>query len=66
MDQPLHGIKFENRRILKLQLSMGGETFDRLKAGDGVTVQAGPFRGYGAIFDARLPGDARVRVLLKF
>ena len=43
----------------------GGELFDRLKTGDVLTVQDGPFKGYEAIFDARLSGDERVRVLLK-
>jgi transcriptional antiterminator RfaH len=43
----------------------GGELFDGLKAGDVVYIQDGPFAGYEAIFDARLPGSERVRVLLK-
>ena len=43
----------------------GGELFYGLKQGDLVTIQDGPFRGYDAIFDARLSGDERVRVLLK-
>jgi len=37
-----------------------------LKAGDPIRIQDGPFRGYEAIFDARLPGTERVRVLLEF
>ena len=44
----------------------GGELFDGLKPGDRVQIQAGPFAGYEAIFDARLSGSERVRVLLKF
>ena len=43
----------------------GGELFDALKAGDSVVIESGPFAGYEAIFDARLPGADRVRVLLK-
>jgi transcription elongation factor/antiterminator RfaH len=43
----------------------GGELFDALKPGDTVIVQDGPFAGYEAIFDVRLPGTERVRVLLK-
>ena len=43
----------------------GGELFLELKQGDLVEVQSGPFAGYEAIFDARLPGSERVRVLLK-
>jgi len=36
-----------------------------VKRGDLVQVDAGPFEGYLAVFDARLPGTERVRVLLK-
>ena len=43
----------------------GGELFAGLKAGDAVSIQDGPFAGYEAIFDARLPGNQRVRVLLQ-
>lgn len=43
----------------------GRELFDGLKAGDVVTIQEGPFSGYEAIFDARISGNERVRVLLK-
>jgi len=43
----------------------GGELFHELKPGDLVEIQSGPFAGYEAIFDARLPGSERVRVLLK-
>ena len=35
-----------------------------LHAGDTVTIQDGPFAGYEAIFDTRLSGQDRVRVLL--
>jgi transcription antitermination factor NusG len=43
----------------------GGELFDVLKPGETVVVHSGPFAGYEAIFDARLPGSDRARVLLK-
>jgi len=43
----------------------GGEVFDGLHQGDIVTISSGPFEGYEAIFDARLPGSERVRVLLQ-
>jgi transcriptional antiterminator RfaH len=43
----------------------GGELFDGLKSGETVIIQNGPFAGYEAIFDLRLPGTERVRVLLK-
>ena len=45
--------------------SAGGELFDVLKIGETVVIHSGPFAGYEAIFDARLPGSDRVRVLLK-
>lgn len=45
--------------------SAGGELFEVLKPGETVLVHSGPFAGYEAIFDARLPGKERVRVLLK-
>lgn len=44
----------------------GGEVLDGLKSGDTVHIQAGPFVGYDAIFDSRIPGTERVRVLLRF
>ena len=43
----------------------GGEVFDGLKSGDKIRISEGPFKGYEAIFDARLPGSERVRVLLE-
>jgi len=43
----------------------GGEAFDSLRRGDSVLIQDGPFEGYEAIFDVRVPGSERVRVLLK-
>jgi transcription antitermination factor NusG len=46
--------------------SAGGELLYKLKVGDPVVIQAGPFQGHEAIFDARLQGSDRVRVLLKF
>ena len=36
-----------------------------LQRGEPVIIEAGPFQGHEAIFDARLPGRERVRVLLK-
>lgn len=43
----------------------GGELFDGLKSGDAIVIRDGPFAGFEAIFDARLPGSERVRVLLQ-
>jgi transcription antitermination factor NusG len=44
---------------------MAREQVAGLKQGEVVVIQGGPFDGYEAIFDARLPGRERVRVLLK-
>jgi transcriptional antiterminator RfaH len=44
----------------------GGEVFNALHQGDIVRINYGPFEGYEAIFDTRLPGTERVRVLLEF
>jgi transcription antitermination factor NusG len=52
------------RRVDEINAA-GGELFDGLEPGDEVVVQGGPFAGYEAIFDARLSGTDRVRVLLK-
>jgi transcription antitermination factor NusG len=43
----------------------GGELFAGLKPGDKVVIQGGPFEGYEAVFDIGIPGNERVRVLLK-
>jgi transcription antitermination factor NusG len=43
----------------------GGELFLQLQHGDLLTIRSGPFAGYEAIFDARLSGGERVRVLLE-
>jgi transcription antitermination factor NusG len=42
----------------------GGEHLEGLKPGDVVTIHAGPLAGSEAIFDRRLSGPDRVRVLL--
>jgi len=44
----------------------GGELFSGLKPGDSVWISDGPFKGYEAIFDERVAGSERVRVLLEF
>ena len=43
----------------------GGEQLAGLKKGETVVIRGGPFDGYEAIFDTRLAGTERVRVLLK-
>ncbi len=54
---------------IKNKLSMiersGGEKFIDLTHGDLVKINTGPFEGYEAIFDIRLDGSERVRILLK-
>jgi transcription antitermination factor NusG len=43
----------------------GGELFNGLRKGDTVRISDGPFAGYEALFDSRLPGSERVRVLIQ-
>ena len=44
----------------------GGELLDGLQPGETVAIQEGLFSGYGrAIFDASLPGNERVRVVVE-
>ncbi len=52
------------RRVDQINAA-GGEVFDGLRRGEIVTIQGGPFAGHQAIFDARLSGTDRVRVLLR-
>jgi len=56
---------YEIDRRVKSIAEAGGEVFDGLKHGDEVSIDRGPFKGYEAIFDERIPGSERVRVLLK-
>jgi transcriptional antiterminator RfaH len=53
------------RRHVDAINAAGGEQFVNLKQGDVVVIQGGAFDGYEAIFDTRLAGTERVRVLLK-
>lgn len=39
--------------------------YNQLSHGDPVTIQGGPFEGYQAIFDTRLEGSERVRLLVR-
>ena len=43
---------------------VGGEIFAKLKKGDPIRIDEGPFAGYEAIFDSRISGSERVKVLL--
>ncbi len=62
---PDHLVQAVRQRVDEINTA-GGEIFDGLKAGEAVWISDGPFRGFEAIFDARLPGSERVRVLLEF
>ncbi len=59
------GLIIAIRRRLEQVNAAGGEVLEGLKQGDGVVIQEGPFAGYSAIFDARVSGSERVRVLLQ-
>jgi len=52
------------RRVASIQAA-GGIVFADLKKGETVRITSGPFAGYEAIFDLRLRGSERVRVLLE-
>ena len=62
---PEHLVQAVRQRVEQINAA-GGEIFDGLKPGEAVWISDGPFRGFEAIFDARLPGNERVRVLLEF
>jgi len=62
---PDHLVQAIRQRVDQINVA-GGEVFEGLKPGQVVWISDGPFRGYEAIFDARLPGNERVRVLLEF
>lgn len=62
---PDHLIAEIRARVIEISES-GGEVFDGLKPGDVVRITNGPFSGYEAIFDAKITGTERVRVLLHF
>lgn len=54
----------ELQKRVKDIIEAGGELFQGLKPGDPVQIVDGPFKGYEAIFDSRIPGSERVKVLL--
>jgi transcriptional antiterminator RfaH len=60
-DNLIHAIR---RRVEEIHAA-GGELFRSVRAGDTVIIQDGPFKGYEAVFDERLSGSERVRVLLR-
>jgi transcription antitermination factor NusG len=55
----------EIRKRVEEIAAAGGEFYDGLKSGEPVRISSGPFAGYEAIFDMRLPGSERVRVLIQ-
>ena len=59
------GLIIAIRHRLEQINAAGGEVLEGMKHGDGVVIQDGPFAGYEAIFDARVSGNERVRVLLQ-
>ena len=52
------------RRVEQINAA-GGEVLDTLKPGDRVSLQSGPFEGYEGIFDSKITGTERVRILLQ-
>ena len=62
---PATFIQALQKRITAIEAD-GGLVFNNLKPGDRVYIHSGPFAGYEAIFDLRLPGKDRVQVLLAF
>jgi len=60
-DNLIHAIR---RRVDEIQTA-GGELLRSVRTGDTVIIQDGPFKGYEAVFDERLSGSERVRVLLR-
>ena len=56
---------FDIRKRIERINKEGGEVLEGLKPGDEVRVIDGPFRGYEAIFDYKLPGNVRVKILLE-
>jgi transcriptional antiterminator RfaH len=61
-DRAVNEIK---QRVMEISAA-GGLALDGLKVGDAVRITSGPFAGYEAIFDSRLAGTERVRVLLEW
>lgn len=60
-DNLIHALQ---KRIVEIN-STSGEGLQGFKTGELVVIQEGPFRGYEAIFDHRISGSERVRVLLQ-
>ena len=61
---PDHFINALRQHLEKINVAENG-TQQKFHRGDVITIHGGPFNGYEAIFNARLPGRDRVEVLLK-
>ncbi len=57
-------IRALQRRMAELAKA-GATLFDDLRSGDRVSVREGPFAGYQGVFDTRMSGRDRVRILLQ-
>ena len=62
-DVPENLVQAIRRRVNEIN-DAGGELLESLRPGEKVVIQDGPFAGYQAIYDSRLSGVDRVRVLL--
>jgi len=61
---PDHLVDTLQQHLETINMSARART-EKFQPGDVIAIQAGPFAGYEAIFDARLPGRDRVEVLLE-
>lgn len=61
---PDHLIQAIRERVDTIN-TVENKSFENFNAGDRVVLRSGAFAGYEAIFDSRLPGQDRVRVLLQ-
>ena len=52
-------------RVDQMNTSFVEKHAEAFQSGEIVTIQSGPFAGYQAMFDSSLPGQDRVRVLLR-
>jgi transcriptional antiterminator RfaH len=57
-------VVYHLRKHLPAIQAAGGMMLNGLKPGDPIQITQGPLAGYKAVFDARLSGTQRVRVLL--
>ena len=62
---PENLIRELQQRLAQIEAE-GGLIFAELEPGDKVRIVEGPFAGYEAIFDMRLPGKDRIQILLSF